>query len=257
MSGAPTANAPGSSASRQPPAASRQPPAPALLAQSRVDSCITGRQQAGQTGHPKVAVGSLGTRVEQGPRPAGRSLGPVQVRLGPGNLDSQADDRLHRNAEPLVGERQADDAAQRMPEHDDTRPGQPGAGDRGGGKLSVPEFENMFWLFAVAGNETLRNGLPGACIALLEHASAQDDLRADPWLLPGAVERVTVSRGPRDGPQPKVGPLRPAAQRPGVIDAPHRPERRKADRGGRVVVHILTGVAGAPGGTAGDLVRAA
>jgi len=31
--------------------------------------------------------------------------------------------------------------------------------------LSAAEFENMFWLFAVAGNETLRNGLPGACIA--------------------------------------------------------------------------------------------
>jgi hypothetical protein len=28
--------------------------------------------------------------------------------------------------------------------------------------VSVAEFENMFWLFAVAGKETLRNGLPGA-----------------------------------------------------------------------------------------------
>ncbi len=41
--------------------------------------------------------------------------------------------------------------------------------DDDGGRVSVEEFENMFWLFAVAGNETLRNGLPGACIALLEH----------------------------------------------------------------------------------------
>ena len=41
--------------------------------------------------------------------------------------------------------------------------------DEGGARVSVAEFENMFWLFAVAGNETLRNGLPGACIALLEH----------------------------------------------------------------------------------------
>jgi cytochrome P450 len=62
--------------------------------------------------------------------------------------------------------------------------------DDDGGKVSVPEFENMFWLFAVAGNETLRNGLPGACVALLEHASTQDDLRADPSLLPGAVEEM-------------------------------------------------------------------
>jgi cytochrome P450 len=62
--------------------------------------------------------------------------------------------------------------------------------DEDGGQVSVAEFENMFWLFAVAGNETLRNGLPGACIALLEHAGAQDDLRADPALMPTAVEEM-------------------------------------------------------------------
>ena len=62
--------------------------------------------------------------------------------------------------------------------------------DDDGGWVSVEEFENMFWLFAVAGNETLRNGLPGACIALLEHPPAQDELRADPGLMPGAVEEM-------------------------------------------------------------------
>jgi cytochrome P450 len=62
--------------------------------------------------------------------------------------------------------------------------------DDDGGQVSVAEFENMFWLFAVAGNETLRNGLPGACIALLEHPDAQDDLRADPALMPTAVEEM-------------------------------------------------------------------
>jgi cytochrome P450 len=56
--------------------------------------------------------------------------------------------------------------------------------------MSVAEFENMFWLFAVAGNETLRNGLPGACIALLEHPAAQDELRADPSLIPAAAEEM-------------------------------------------------------------------
>ena len=44
--------------------------------------------------------------------------------------------------------------------------------DENGGQVSAAEFENMFWLFAVAGNETLRNGLPGACVALLEHPRA-------------------------------------------------------------------------------------
>jgi cytochrome P450 len=62
--------------------------------------------------------------------------------------------------------------------------------DDDGGQVSVAEFENMFWLFAVAGNETLRNGLPGACIALLEHAGAQAELRADPGLMPAAVEEM-------------------------------------------------------------------
>jgi cytochrome P450 len=62
--------------------------------------------------------------------------------------------------------------------------------DEGGGQVSVAEFENMFWLFAVAGNETLRNGLPGACIALLEHPGAASDLRADPALLATAADEM-------------------------------------------------------------------
>ena len=62
--------------------------------------------------------------------------------------------------------------------------------DDDGGQVSVEEFENMFWLFAVAGNETLRNGLPGACIALLEHPDTQQELRADPALMPGAVNEM-------------------------------------------------------------------
>jgi cytochrome P450 len=62
--------------------------------------------------------------------------------------------------------------------------------DDDGGQVSVEEFENMFWLFAVAGNETLRNGLPGACIALLEHPGAAEQLRADPALLATAADEL-------------------------------------------------------------------
>src|SRR5262249_50684164 len=62
--------------------------------------------------------------------------------------------------------------------------------DEDGARVSVAEFENMFWLFAVAGNETLRNGLPGACIALLEHPRAAGELRADPSLLPVAADEM-------------------------------------------------------------------
>ena len=56
--------------------------------------------------------------------------------------------------------------------------------------MSDAEFENLFWLFAVAGNETLRNGLPGGLIALLGHPEAVAALRADPSLLPGAVDEM-------------------------------------------------------------------
>jgi cytochrome P450 len=62
--------------------------------------------------------------------------------------------------------------------------------DEDGGQVSDAEFENMFWLFAVAGNETLRNGLPGGLIALLSHPGTLAELRADPALLPGAVEEM-------------------------------------------------------------------
>jgi cytochrome P450 len=58
------------------------------------------------------------------------------------------------------------------------------------GRVSIEEFENMFWLFAVAGNETLRNGIPGGMIALLEHPTAWQALQDDPGLLPGAVEEM-------------------------------------------------------------------
>jgi cytochrome P450 len=59
-----------------------------------------------------------------------------------------------------------------------------------GSTIAVEEFENMFWLFAVAGNETLRNGLPGACVALLENPDAQAQLRDDPALLGTAVDEM-------------------------------------------------------------------
>ncbi|MGI5166718.1 cytochrome P450 [Spirillospora sp. CA-253888] len=58
------------------------------------------------------------------------------------------------------------------------------------GGLSPAEFENMFFLFAVAGNETLRNGIPGGLLTLLEHPAELARLRAAPDLLPTAVEEM-------------------------------------------------------------------
>ncbi|WP_218156135.1 cytochrome P450 [Nonomuraea wenchangensis] len=58
------------------------------------------------------------------------------------------------------------------------------------GGLTESEFENMFFLFAVAGNETLRNGIPGGLLTLLEHPAELARLRADPFLLESAVEEL-------------------------------------------------------------------
>ena len=48
----------------------------------------------------------------------------------------------------------------------------------------------MFFLFAVAGNETLRNGIPGGLWTLLGHPDQLAKLLADPSLLPGAIEEM-------------------------------------------------------------------
>ncbi|MEK8169147.1 hypothetical protein NKH77_02995 [Streptomyces sp. M19] len=57
------------------------------------------------------------------------------------------------------------------------RPGSVMARMREGG-LTREEFENMFFLFAVAGNETLRNGLPGGLTTLLDHPEQYELLLA-------------------------------------------------------------------------------
>jgi cytochrome P450 len=62
------------------------------------------------------------------------------------------------------------------------------AGD--GGRVSLAEFENLFWLFSVAGNETLRNGLPGGLLALMSHPEQYRMLLADRSVLDGAVEEM-------------------------------------------------------------------
>ena len=58
------------------------------------------------------------------------------------------------------------------------------------GKVSLEEFENMFWLFAVAGNETLRNGIPGGMIALLQNPGAWQALQADKTLAPAVIDEM-------------------------------------------------------------------
>ncbi|MFJ9454509.1 cytochrome P450 [Kitasatospora sp. NPDC101447] len=56
--------------------------------------------------------------------------------------------------------------------------------------LSVAEFETMFFLFGVAGNETLRNGLPGGLHSLLTHADQYRLLCRRPDLVASAVDEL-------------------------------------------------------------------
>jgi cytochrome P450 len=62
--------------------------------------------------------------------------------------------------------------------------------DDAGEPLSIEEFENMFWLFAVAGNETLRNGIPGGMLALLHNPSAWKTIQRNPEAVSGAVDEM-------------------------------------------------------------------
>ncbi|MER7585810.1 cytochrome P450 [Kitasatospora sp. NPDC097691] len=56
--------------------------------------------------------------------------------------------------------------------------------------LSAAEFETMFFLFGVAGNETLRNGLPGGLYSLLTHVDQYRLLCRRPDLVASAVDEL-------------------------------------------------------------------
>ncbi|MGI5531758.1 cytochrome P450 [Streptomyces syringium] len=72
---------------------------------------------------------------------------------------------------------------------DHARPGSIMAQMREGG-LTRDEFETMFLLFATAGNETLRNGIPGGLKSLLDHPDQYALLREREDLTRSAVEEV-------------------------------------------------------------------
>ena len=59
-----------------------------------------------------------------------------------------------------------------------------------GDRLSELEFEMFFLLLAVAGNETTRNATAHGMKALLDHPVQFDKLKANPELIPTAVEEI-------------------------------------------------------------------
>ncbi len=109
-----------------------------------------------------------------------------------------------------------------------------------GTTITNAEFETLFFLFAVAGNETLRNGIPGGMLTLLQHPDQYRRLRAEPDLLGPAVEEMlrywppvihfrrtatvdTELAGTTIAAGDKVAVYHVAANRdPAVFDDPHR-----------------------------------
>jgi cholest-4-en-3-one 26-monooxygenase len=59
-----------------------------------------------------------------------------------------------------------------------------------GDQLSETEFDMFFMLLSVAGNETTRNATSHGMKALLDNPDQFDKLKADPGLVPGAVEEI-------------------------------------------------------------------
>jgi cytochrome P450 len=59
-----------------------------------------------------------------------------------------------------------------------------------GRSLDDAELAMFFFLLVIAGNDTVRSALPGGVLAFAQHRDAYQRLRAEPRLLPGAIEEV-------------------------------------------------------------------
>ncbi|WP_345380654.1 cytochrome P450 [Pseudonocardia yuanmonensis] len=59
-----------------------------------------------------------------------------------------------------------------------------------GERLTDAELKMFFFLLVIAGNDTVRSALPGGVLALVEHPEEYARLRAEPELLPSAIEEM-------------------------------------------------------------------
>jgi cytochrome P450 len=84
-----------------------------------------------------------------------------------------------------------------------------------GDALGFGELLGFFQLLLVAGHETTTNLISNAVISLTENPGARDRLRADPTLVPGAIEEVLRYRAP--------------------VQAAFRETRREVEIGGTII----------------------
>jgi cytochrome P450 len=59
-----------------------------------------------------------------------------------------------------------------------------------GQRLTDAELKMFFFLLVIAGNDTVRSALPGSVLALVQNPQAYRRLRAEPALLPSAIEEL-------------------------------------------------------------------
>ena len=59
-----------------------------------------------------------------------------------------------------------------------------------GERLTREELRMFFFLLVIAGSDTTRSAIPGGVLALASHPDEYDRLRADPALLPSAIEEI-------------------------------------------------------------------
>jgi cholest-4-en-3-one 26-monooxygenase len=69
-------------------------------------------------------------------------------------------------------------------------------GEFDGRKIEMLEYGSFFLLLAIAGNETTRNLISHGLLLLLDHPEQMARLRAEPSLLPGAIEEMLRYRAP-------------------------------------------------------------
>jgi cytochrome P450 len=114
----------------------------------------------------------------------------LRLRPSPGPDGLMPDPRSRQGMPDLYAYANGLGAAKRLQPGEDVMSILMAQRDDSGGSVTVEEFENLFWLFAVAGNETLRNGIPGGMHALLVHPEVQERLREDPSRIGAAVEEM-------------------------------------------------------------------